>query len=109
MIINSTCILEDVLFKLHRIPIEFTQFNNLAYILDTYLKMTHRYPEYFKIVKNKDVNLSLAPWYVTVFDTNLNNKTAKSFSYTPAATLTIEDEICDIDIDIANVCPETYF
>lgn len=108
MVINSTCIIEDVLFKLHRIPIEFTQFNNLAYILDAYLKITRRFPEYFKISKNKS-SMSIAPWCVTVFDTNLNNKTAKSFDYTPAITLTIEDEICDIDIDVASVCPETYF
>lgn len=100
-------ILEGEKIKINKIPIEFVEHNNLAYLI---------VEAFHKFENNRNFYLS----FDIPFENNGQKVRLVTFTcsesgliitstYIPATSLTEEDEYLDIDMDYMKVCPDTYF
>lgn len=100
-------ILEDEKIKINKIPIEFVEHNNLAYlIIEAFHKFENNRNFYLSFGSPlEDYGQSVR---LITFTCPEKCLTINSI-YIPAKDLTEEDEYLDIDMDYMKICPDTYF
>lgn len=101
-------ILEGEEIKVNKIPIEFKEFNNLAYLICTAFSEFNNNRKFYFSFSNqiKDYHGDIIR-LVTFTCPDLGIK--KDYNYIPATSLTEDEEISDIDMDYTRIMPETYF
>lgn len=103
-------IIEDEKIKVNRIPSEFVEHNNLAYlIIEAFHKFENNRNFYLSFSSLlEEPNTSEKSVRLVTFTCPESGLTINS-PYIPAKYLTEEDEYLDIDMDYMKVCPDTYF
>ena len=100
-------ILEGEKIKINKIPIEFVEHNNLAYlIVEAFHKFENNRNFYLSFdipLEDNGQNVRLVTFTCPESGLTINSP------YIPATSLTEEDEYLDIDMDYTKVCPDTYF
>jgi len=100
-------ILEDEKIKINKIPIEFVEHNNLAYlIVEAFHKFENNrnfYLSFDSPLQDNGQKVRLVTFTCPESSLTINSP------YIPARDLTEEDEYLDIDMDYMKICPDTYF
>ena len=100
-------ILEGEKIKINKIPIEFVEHNNLAYlIIEAFHKFENNrnfYLSFSSPLEDHEQSVRLITFMCPENNLIINS------AYIPAKDLTEEDEYLDIDMDYMKICPDTYF
>lgn len=100
-------ILEGEKIKINKIPIEFVEHNNLAYLI---IEAFHKFDNSRNFFLSFESPLEDHGQSVRLITFTCPKKgLAINSLYIPAKGLTEEDEYLDIDMDYMKVCPDTYF
>ena len=103
-------IIEGEKIKVNKIPIEFVQHNNLAYlIVEAFHKFENNRNFYLSFDDGLPLENSKGQSARLITFTCPEKGLTINSPYIPATSLTEEDEYLDIDMDYMKICPDTYF
>lgn len=103
-------IIEGEKIKVNKIPTEFVEHNNLAYlIIEAFRKFENNRNFYLTFDSLLEEPYSREKSVRLITFTCPEKGLTINSPYIPATSLTEEDEYLDIDMDYMKICPDTYF